>query len=99
MMAVAAWLVWSEGGWRRQRLPLALFCVQWLFNALWTPLFFGMHRTGAALLDIVLLWLTLCVTVLVFFRARRLAGWLLLPYLAWVSFAAFLNFTIWRLNP
>ena len=99
MMAVAAWLVWREGGWRTQRLALGLFLLQWLLNALWTPLFFGWHRLGLAFAEIIILWLALAATVFSFWRVRRSAGLLLLPYLAWVSFAAALNFTIWRLNP
>ena len=99
LMAVAAWLVWSEGGWQKQGGVLGWFMAQWLLNALWTPLFFGLHRPGLALGDIILLWLTLVVTAVQFWRARRTAGMLLLPYLAWVSFAAVLNFALWRLNP
>ena len=64
-----------------------------------TSLFFGLHRPGLALIDIIALWLVLAVTLVAFWRARRAAGVLLLPYLAWVTFATALNFTIWRLNP
>lgn len=98
MMAVAAWLVWREGGWRTHRWALGVFCLQWLFNLLWTPLFFGAHRPDWAFADIVLLWIALAVTVVLFWRVNRLAGALLLPYLAWVSFAAALNLAIWRMN-
>lgn len=99
MMAVGAWLVWREGGWKRRRAPLAVFVLQWALNALWTPLFFGMHRIGLALCDILLLWATLVLLVPMFWHARALAGALLVPYLAWVTFAAVLNFTLWRMNP
>ncbi len=98
MMAVAAWLVWREGGWKEQGRALGLFLLQWLLNALWTPLFFGMHRPGLAFAEIILLWLALAATLVSFWRVRRPAGVLLMPYLAWVSLAAVLNFTIWRLN-
>jgi tryptophan-rich sensory protein len=98
MMAVAAWLVWRQGGWKAHRRALILFLLQWLLNALWTPLFFGLHRTGLAFADITALWLILAITVVGFWRVRRMAGMLLLPYLAWVTFAAALNFAIWRLN-
>lgn len=98
LMAVAAWLVWCEGGWKRQRLPLGLFLLQWLLNALWTPLFFGLHRAGLAFAEIVLLWLALATTLGLFWHVRKAAGVLLVPYLAWVTFAAALNFTIWMLN-
>ena len=98
-MAIAAWLVWREGGWKAHGQPLGLFLVQWLFDALWTPLFFGMHRSGLAFVEILTLWLVLAATLVWFWRVRKAAGVLLSPYLAWVSFAAALNFTILRLNP
>jgi translocator protein len=98
LMALAAWLVWREGGWREQSRPLSLFLVQLLLNALWTPLFFGLHQPGWALAELLLLWLVLAVTLLLFWRVSHLAGTLLLPYLAWVSFAAALNFAMWQLN-
>ncbi|MBC7369499.1 MAG: tryptophan-rich sensory protein [Undibacterium sp.] len=98
-MAVAAWLVWREGGWRAQGRALGVFVLQWVLNALWTPLFFGLHRPGLALIDILALWLVLGATLMAFWRVRRAAGVLLLPYLAWVTFATALNFMIWRLNP
>jgi tryptophan-rich sensory protein len=97
-MAVAAWLVWREGGWRNQGKALGLFVLQWALNALWTPLFFGLHRPGLALIDILALWLAILATLIAFWRVRRAAGILLLPYLAWVTFATALNFTIWRMN-
>jgi len=67
-------------------------------NAAWSPLFFGLHRPGIAFADIVLLCLALVATVWLFLRRSAIAGLLLVPYLLWVSFAAALNFTIWRLN-
>lgn len=99
MMAVAAWLVWQEGGWRRQRAPLTLFCIQWLLNALWTPLFFGLRRPDLALADILLLWLVIAATIVSFRRVRATAAVLLVPYLAWITFAALLNASIRSLNP
>jgi tryptophan-rich sensory protein len=99
MMAVAAWLVWREGGWKTQGRTLGLFLLQWLLNALWTPLFFGMYRSGLAFAEIIMLWSVLAATLRSFWRVKKAAGVLLVPYLAWVSFAALLNFTIWRLNP
>lgn len=98
MMALAAWLVWRRGGFAAQRRPLVLFLVQLVFNAAWTPLFFGLHQPGLAFAEILLLWLAIVATVAAFWRADRAAAWLLVPYLAWVSFAAALNFTLWQLN-
>ena len=99
MMGVAAWLVWCEGGWKQQRQVLGFFLVQLLLNALWTPLFFGLHEPGMAFAEIVALWLSLFATVTLFWREKKVAGFLLLPYLVWVTFAAVLNYSIWRLNP
>jgi len=98
LMAIAAWQVWCDGGWKVQGRSLGLFLLQLLFNAAWTPLFFGMHRADLALLDILALWLALAATLWSFWRVKKSAGVLLIPYLAWVSFATFLNFTIWRMN-
>lgn len=98
MMAVAAWRVWRLGGWPRQRGPLTLFMIQWALNALWTPLFFGLHLLGWAFVEILILWLFIMLSIRAFWRVDRIAGALLIPYVAWVSFAAYLNFTLWRLN-
>lgn len=97
-MAGAAWLVWVQGGWVVQRWPLGAFLLQLLFNALWSPLFFGLRSPGLAFADIVLLWLALLGTVILFWKARPLAGALLIPYVAWVTFAAVLNLALWRIN-
>ena len=99
LMAIAAWLVWREGGWRRQRGPLRSFVVQLVVNALWSWLFFAWHQGAMAFVDIVLLWLLIVATLVGFWRVRPLAGMLLVPYLGWVSFAAVLNFAVWHLNP
>ena len=99
MMAVAAWLVWRRGGFAVHRKPLACFLVQLALNAAWTPLFFGLHQPGWAFAEIVLLWLAIVATLAAFWRVHRPAAWLLVPYLAWVSFATFLNFTLWQMNP
>jgi benzodiazapine receptor len=80
------------------RLPLGLFLLQLLLNALWSPLFFGLHNPALGFADISLLWLVLLGTVAAFYRAHVTAGLLLVPYLAWVTFAAALNLTLWRLN-
>jgi translocator protein len=98
MMAVAAWLVWSRGGFAAQRVPLGLFLLQLLFNTAWSALFFGLRNPGLAFAEIILLWLAIIGTLIAFWNAHRVAAVLLLPYLAWVTFAAVLNFTLWQLN-
>ncbi|MDG4795941.1 TspO/MBR family protein [Micromonospora sp. WMMD1082] len=94
-IALAAWLVWRRVGFGP---ALAAWVVQLALNAAWTPLFFGGGRYGLAFAEIVLLWLAIGVTVLLFSRASRAAAALLLPYWAWVTFAAALNYSIWQLN-
>jgi len=96
LMGIAAWLVAAKGG--SSRTPLVLWGAQLGLNATWTPVFFGLRAPGLALVNIVLLWLALVGTVLAFFSRRPLSGVLLIPYLAWVSFATALNFEIWRRN-
>ena len=99
MMAIAAWLVWRRGGWAVQRRPLTLYLVQLALNAAWTPLFFGLKMPGAAFAEILLLLAAIVATACAFHRVSKAGAALLVPYLAWVSFATFLNFTLWRLNP
>ena len=98
LMGVAAWLVWRRGGFAAQGRPLGAFLAQLALNALWTPLFFGLHQPGVAFAEILLLWLAIAWTIALFWRVQRAAAWLLVPYLAWVGFAAVLNGTLWRLN-
>jgi tryptophan-rich sensory protein len=98
MMAVAAWLVWRQAGFREAKLPLALFAIQLGLNSLWSMLFFGLQNPGAAAVEIILLWAAILATLIAFWKRSPWAGGLLVPYLAWVSFAAVLNVAIWRLN-
>jgi len=98
LMGTAAWLVWLEGGFARASLPLSLFLVQLVPNAAWSWLFFGLRRMDLALIDIALLWLLIVATIVAFGKVRKLAGLMLLPYLAWVSFATALNLALLRLN-
>ena len=99
LMGVAAFLVWQKGpSTRAVRIALAWFLVQLIINALWTPVFFGLHRIGLALAVIVLLWVAIVITACYFARVSRPAAALLAPYLAWVSFATVLNASIWWLN-
>jgi translocator protein len=97
-MAVAAWLVWRARGFGGAAVPLGLFALQLALNPLWSFLFFGLRSPGAALFEIVLLWLSILATALAFRRASATAALLLLPYLLWVTYAAALNFQIWRAN-
>ncbi len=98
LMAVSVWLVWRDQGFRRAALPLGLFILQLILNAAWSWIFFGRHEIGLAFVEIVLVGIAVLATTIAFWRLKPLSGALLLPYLAWVSFASVLNFTIWRLN-
>jgi len=98
LMGVAAWLVWRKAGFSGAGVALALFLVQLVLNALWSYLFFGLHRPGSAFLDIVVLWLTIAVVATLFWRVDVRAGALMIPYVLWVGFAACLNLALWRLN-
>jgi benzodiazapine receptor len=98
-MGVAAWLVWRARGFAGARNALLVFLVQLAANALWTWLFFVWHQGGLAFAEILLLWALIFVTIGAFWRVSKVAAALLLPYLAWVSFASALTLSTWRLNP
>lgn len=97
-MAVAAWLVWKSDRLRNNWRALTLFLIQLMLNAVWTWLFFGLHRIDWAFYDIILLLAAIAGTIVLFQRTSRKAALLLVPYLAWVMFASTLNFEYWRLN-
>jgi tryptophan-rich sensory protein len=97
-MAIAAWLVWRESGFPGAALPLGLFVVQLVLNAAWSWIFFGRNQLGLALAEILVLWVAILGTIIAFWRVRPISGILLVPYLLWVTFAAVLNATLWRLN-
>lgn len=97
-MGIAAWLVWLTAGFRKGLSAFVIFFLQLAANTAWSVLFFGMHSPKWAFFDIILLWLLILIMIAVFWRFRRLAALILIPYLLWVSFASVLNFTIWRLN-
>ena len=95
---MAGWLVWRKAGWQEGRLALGLFAAQLIFNTLWSLLFFGLQNPFAGLVDIVVLWGLIAATLTAFGRIVPAAGWLFVPYLAWVSYAVTLNLAIWWLN-
>lgn len=103
-MGVAAWLVWkrldsnSRENNKRIKIALAVFALQLLLNLFWSIVLFGLHNPGLAFVNIAGLWLAIVWTVVVFYRISKLAAYLLVPYILWVSFAAYLNFAIWMLN-
>ena len=99
LMGISAWRVWRAGAGHRSPAALPVFVLQLVLNGLWTWLFFAWHRGGWAFAEIVLLWAAIVVAIVLFSRTSRLAAALLAPYLAWVTFAAGLNLSLWQLNP
>ncbi len=99
LMGTAAFLVWDKGLNNKQvKIALSIFAVQLVLNVLWSAMFFGLRSPLAGLIEIVILWTAILFTILSFFKVSQAAGFLLIPYILWVSFAAVLNFSIWRLN-
>lgn len=94
LMGIAAYLVWRTGEVR----ALRVFWVQLAVNVLWSYFFFGMHNPALALFDIALLWVLIIWTMTAFAKISRPAMYVLVPYIAWVSFAAYLNYSVWILN-
>lgn len=103
LMGIAAWMVWkavvhTEGGRRAKRVALGVYVFQLALNTLWSLIFFGLHALGLALVELVVLWAAILATMVAFFPISRTAAWLLVPYLVWVSFAGYLNYSFWLLN-
>ena len=98
MMAVAAWLTWMKRSAQAVGLPLGLYALQLALNAAWTAIFFGAHQMGWAFAEIAVLDALILACVITFWPVSRSAALLMVPYFAWVSFAALLNLTLWRLN-
>lgn len=99
LMGVAWWLVWrSAADPAAKRRAHILFILQLTLNAAWSPIFFGLHSIGWAFGEILVLWILIIFTLWTFAKISRLAAWLLVPYILWVSFAAYLNYSIWMLN-
>jgi len=96
LMGVAGWRVWKNTGLRTPQM--GMFAVQLALNLAWSLIFFGLHAIGAALIEIAVLALAILATTILFFRRDRLAGFLFVPYLGWVVFAAALNHAFWKLN-
>jgi len=99
LMGISFYLVWrSDSGPPLKRTAILLFAVQLVLNFFWSVIFFGRHQIGWAFAEILLLWMVIIATIFSFSKISHAAAWLLVPYISWVSFAAILNFTIWKLN-
>lgn len=98
LMGLAVAWIWRKRKNKKARLALGIYEVQLFFNLIWSIIFFGSHSPFWALMDVIVLWGLIILMMLKFYALDKKAGWILLPYLAWVTFATVLNFAIWRLN-
>lgn len=99
LMGIAAYLVFDKGFAKKEvRFALLVFALQLILNVLWSFVFFGLKSPGLAFLEIIILWVSILATTLAFYKISKSASFLLIPYLLWTTFAAFLNFAIFRLN-
>jgi translocator protein len=99
LMGIALYLVWkADAGDAVKKYAITLFAIQLVLNFFWSFIFFNQHQPGWAFVEIVVMWLMILLTIFGFAKINTTAAWLLVPYISWVSFAAILNFTIWKLN-
>ncbi len=99
LMGIAAFLVWKKGLDRKDvRIALTIFIAQLILNTLWSIIFFGLQSPEAAFIEIIILWFAILATMIAFVKISKPAFWLLVPYLLWVSFASYLNYSFWILN-
>jgi translocator protein len=99
LMGVSVYLIWQKiGESEKAKSAFWLFWIHLFFNAIWSPIFFGLQNTALAFADIIIIWLMIVVLMLKFWKINRWAAYLLAPYLLWVSFASVLNYFIWQLN-
>ena len=99
LMAVSLYLVWRRGlRIEKERMAFGLFIIHLIFNAFWSIVFFGFHEIFFALIVIIVLWIMIYSLIFQFYRINKFACYLLVPYLVWVSYASFLNFSLWLLN-
>lgn len=99
MIAVSGWLVWTTAEGSDATIPMIAWVVQIVFNALWSPVFFGLRRPDLGMIVLVALWISVAVTIVVFWPISSLAAGLLLPYIVWVSIAGALNWSVMKRNP
>ena len=99
LMGIAAFLIFQKGWQRKEvRFALGVYALQLALNAKWSWLFFGLHNPGLAFIELCFLWFAILWTMLLFYKLSKPAAYLLVPYILWVSFAAYLNYSIWQLN-
>jgi len=99
LMGIAAFLIWKNHTATSKNMAYRFFFIQLILNVVWSIIFFYHHNIGGAFIEIIVLWLAILATIIAFAKISKPAAWLLVPYILWVSFAGYLNFSIWQLNP
>jgi translocator protein len=95
LMGISLFIIWEKG---KRHLEIGIFTVQMMLNTTWSIFFFGLQRLDVAFVNIILLWIFILLMIIFFYRISKVSAYLLLPYILWVSFAAYLNYSIWMLN-
>lgn len=99
LMGIGLFLVWkTDAGNSIKKKAIIIFAVQLMLNFFWSFIFFSQQQIGWAFMEIIVLWVMILATIFAFGKISKTAAWLLVPYISWVSFAAMLNYTIWKLN-
>lgn len=99
MMGVALFIIWkSDTSTELKKIAFTLFAIQLVLNFFWSFIFFNQHLVGWALIEMAVMWVFILLTIFSFAQVDKIAAWLLVPYISWVSFALILNYTIWKLN-
>ncbi len=98
VMGISVYLIWKQPVSKERNKALQLFILQFVFNFCWSFIFFGLHATGWAFIEMIALWLLILLTIFHFAKYSKTAAWLLVPYISWVSFALLLNGAIWKIN-
>jgi len=96
LMGISLYLILVSG--KVTTLAITIFAIQLFLNLIWTGIFFGMKKPLLAFIEIILLWASILISIIVFYGISKVASYLLIPYILWVSFASILNFSIWKLN-
>lgn len=98
MMGIAFYIIWKQPATDTRKKAIQLFIIQFVLNFFWSIIFFSLHSIGAALIEIIVMWIFILLTIIQFSKLSKPAAWLLVPYIAWVSFATLLTASIWKLN-
>lgn len=98
LMGISLFLIWKQPPSPQRKKAITIYLIQFALNLAWSFIFFNQHQIFLAFLEIVAMWICILLTIIAFSKFSKLAAWLLVPYISWVSFAAFLNYHIWLLN-